>query len=192
MLIELVSSQLPAALLTWTLLYASDYGLSILASRMYQSGAHEILIYQGGIELTPRLREDVAHVRLLSPRWLLGLVVVGVLLSLIWVLSIRVLGEPAYFGFVMVGIILVEASIHSRHLRVLALYGRINAGGGPIGRVEYPRWLLFEQSAIEFAAFSGLYMLIFFLTGEITILGGAAFCSAIAIRHWLWGREALA
>jgi hypothetical protein len=189
LLTELVTNNLSMALLAWLLLYSSDYLLTLWASRLYQGGVHETIVYGGGVELTPQFRQDVASLRKISPAWIRTLILVGVLLSVLWLLSARVLGDPALFSFMIVGIILLEVTVHIRHIRVLALFGRIRAGTGPTGRIEYPRWLLLDQSAVEFLTFALLYTLLFFLTDEIAVLGGAVFCASITFRHWLWGRR---
>ena len=190
-MLELVSTNLGIALLVWTVLYASDYYLSLLASRLYRASVSEIIVYQGGLELTPQFRDDVASGRLLSPRWIRGLPLIAGLLSLVWLLSVRVLSEPRLFRFPMLGLILIEATVHTRHLRLLALYRRIHRGQGPTGRIEYPRWLLLDQSAVEFATFGLLYLLLFLMTAEEAILIAVLFCVSAAVRHWLWGRREL-
>jgi hypothetical protein len=83
----------------------------------------------------------------------------------------------------------MEATIHYRHLRLLAFFRRIRKGQGITGRIEYPRWFSLDQSIIELLGFALLYVLLFLLTDELAILGGEVFCGVIALRHWLWSRK---
>lgn len=184
-----VAAHLWAVLVLWAITYSSDYYLSILASRMYQSGVDQVISYEGGIELTPQFRDDIAQARIFSPRWLRALLLVEAILIILWFLVVRIMEQPLLFGILVAGLFLVEAAVHGRHVRVLALYWRIARGEGPAGRIEYPHWLSLEQSALEFLAFALIFALISILTGELSILGGTLTCGAIAFRHWQWGRR---
>ena len=192
MLETLATQSLAVALLMWVVLYASDYYLSLLGSRMHKQAVSQPIVYQGGIELTPQFREDVASLRLLSPRWVRALIAVGAALALLWLGAVRILQVPRLFSLAIGGVVLLEAAVHLRHLRVLMLLRRLRKGQGPTGRVEYPRWFLFDQSAVELAGFGLLYLFLFMVTSSLFILGGAVFVSALSLRHWLWGRTELA
>lgn len=185
------AAHLWVVLVSWAVTYSSDYYLSIFASRLYQSGVDQVISYEGGIELTPQFRDDVAQARIFSPRWLRALFLVEAILVILWFLAVRMMGQPLLFGIPVAGLFLVEAAIHSRHLRVLALYWRITRGQGPDGRIEYPHWLSLEQSALEFLAFALIFALVSILTGDLSILGGTLTCGAVSFRHWQWGRRAL-
>lgn len=191
MVLHALTDNLWAALLAWAVIYTSDYYLSIVASRLYQSGVYRIMEYGGGIELTPQFREDIASLRLLSPRWVRSLVLIGGLLSLLWFLGVKTLETPILFETLVVGLLLLEVAIHARHFRVLATYVRVLSGRGPTGRIEYPRWFSLEMSAVELTSFSVIYVVTALLSGEWSLLGGSLFCGAVGLRHWLWGRAEL-
>jgi hypothetical protein len=173
----------------WAIVHLSDYYTSLFVGRLYAASANHTIVFEGGIELTPRFRQDIASLRLVSPRFLVALGLVLLALVLAWLVWVELLGLSLPFVFLAGGLILLEAAVHARHLRNLALFRRLRDSQQPSGRVVYPRWLSLEMSAVEFAAFALVYGLCFLLAGGWSVLGGAVFCGSVALRHWQWSRR---
>jgi hypothetical protein len=53
-------------LLTWLVLYISDYYLTIWGAHLYRSGAQEHIVYEGSYELTPQFQKDIDALKLFS------------------------------------------------------------------------------------------------------------------------------
>jgi len=180
------------ALILWAIIYSSDYYLTLATARLHAKYASDVIVFEGGIELTPQFRADIASLRTVSPRFLAMLAILLAAVFLVWLLAVQELLLPEVFLFFMGGLILMEAAIHSRHFRNLALFRCIRDAHQPSGRIVYPRWLSLRLSSVELAAFGAVYLLCFLLAGGYSVLGGAVFCGAVAFRHWLWSRKARA
>lgn len=50
----------------WAVLHLSDYYTSLFVARLYAASASHTIVFEGGIELTPRFRQDIASLRLVS------------------------------------------------------------------------------------------------------------------------------
>lgn len=187
-MIPLPLEQLWVSLLAWSLLHWSDYYLTLATARAHAGPASQVLILEGGVELTPQFRQDVARRRIVSPRFLLSWLLILLWISLLWVLTIRAMDLTRLFRGIVGGMLLLEFAIHLRHLRNLFLFRLVNRTGQPSGRMVYPRRVLLLTSAAELTAFSAFYGLLFILTGAVEAAGGAVLCLLVGVRHWLWSR----
>ena len=84
--------------------------------------------------------------------------------------------------------ILVELTIHIRHVRNLFLFRALLSGQGITGRIEYPRPIMLRLSAMEILSFAILYLVLFVITEHWFLLGGATACVSLAINHRQLGR----
>ena len=169
-------------LLLWVVLYISDYTFTITCARMYRDGVREYIAFEGSFELTPYFQKDVDSLRKVSPRFLVALAATLITLVALWMLSRLV--WPAGYAFGLGALVLVEAAIHTRHLRNYFLFRRILAGGAVKGRIEYNRPAMLELSAYELLGFAGVYLLLFIATLEPFIAGGVAGCLSLAAKHF--------
>ena len=175
--------------LIWAVLHISDFLSTMATARLHAQAAGQVIQYEGGIELTPQFREDVRRLRLFSPRFILALLYMEILILAIWFLSTRVLPVPEAFLTIAGGLIFLEAVIHMRHLRNYFLFWHIRHTGQPSGKIIYPRWMMLKASAWEFLLFSLLFLVAWILHPAASLAGGSLFCLATALRHWLWGRR---
>ena len=190
MLEELLVGRVWLARLIWAAIYISDYYLTIYAARLYQTGAKEHFVFEGSVELTPYFQEDVDKLRRFSPRFFLALALSSLALLVIWLAAVRLSDVPAMFSFAIGGMFLLEAAVHMRHIRNIALFQRARVAQGLKGTIEYTRWLTLKLSAIEILSFSGLFFLLFLVSGSWFFAGGTATCLATGLRHWIWGKRA--
>lgn len=177
-------------LLVWTALYVCDYSLTIVCARLYRRGVNEKIVFEGSYEITPLFQKDVDSLRLVSPRFLAALALSGGLLAGSWLLSAQ--SQPEWYEFVLGVMILVQLSIHTRHLRNLFLFRAITKTGEVRGRIEYSRTLLLRMSSAESLLFSALYLILFAFTLSWFILGGAIGCLSVAAKHRSLSRKCVA
>jgi len=52
----------------WSVLYVSDYVLTLTCARLYQMGAKEKIVFEGSYELTPFFQKDINSLRKISHR----------------------------------------------------------------------------------------------------------------------------
>ena len=178
---ELFLDRLWPGLLAWTVLYISDYSLTIMCARLYQGGASEKMAFEGSYEITPYYQRDIDSLRRLSPRFFAALLLSLVWLVLIWWLAMEI--WPPMYSFGLGAVILLELGIHMRHVRNLVLFRALVGSDAVRGRIEYPRRLMLRISSIEGLAFSGMFAVIFLFTGSWFVLGGAFTCLSLAGKH---------
>jgi hypothetical protein len=177
-------------LLVCTVLYVCDYTLTIICARLYRGGVNQKFVFEGSYEITPLFQKDVDSLRRVSPRFLATLILCGSLLAVSWLLSAQL--QPELYEFVLGVMILVQLSVHSRHLRNLFLFRAVNNTDEVHGRLEYSRALLLRMSAVEALIFSALYLILFAFTQSWFILGGAIGCLSVAAKHRSLSRKCLA
>jgi hypothetical protein len=169
----------------WAGLFCSDYYLTLAAARLYRRGAKEHIVFEGSYELTPYFQKDIDGLRTFSPRFLWGLTMWLLILFISWAMAIPWLGAPWLFSFVTGTLILLEAAVHLRHGRNLAIFRYASRGEGLMtGRIEYSKVLSLKLSAVELIGFAGLFLFVFLLAGHWFFLGGAVSCLATGLKHW--------
>lgn len=173
----------------WAAVYISDYYTTIYSARLYRSGAHEHIVFQGSIELTPVYQKDVDRLRKLSIRFIFFLLLTTSLLIGFWFLSVRFLKINGIFTFFTGSLFLLEAAVHLRHYRNIFLFRQARDSDAIKGTLEYSRRLSLRQSATELFAYAVFFLLLAVGTGSWFFLGGAFGCLATARKHWALSRK---
>jgi hypothetical protein len=170
------------------LLYSSDYVLTLISARLYETRGKERVLFEGSFELNPILQKDVDSGRWFSWKWLLGVGTVCLLFPVLWSLC-RQVGWQEVYLFVLGGMLFLQLALHSRHLRNLFLFSTAFGEDGIRGRIEYPRWVMLATSAFEFLTFAGVLGIASLVSGSVMLMGGAAFCLLIAAKHYALRRR---
>lgn len=165
----------------WSILYISDYAMTITCARLYKAGVNEKIIFEGSYELTPLFQSDIDRLRLVSPRFVAILILNLCLLGIVWFLD--PLPQSPLYEFALGSLIGAQLAIHVRHLRNLFLFRAITRSNAIRGRIEYSRPLMLRMSSFECLSFSGLFLVLFVFTQRWFILGGALACFSIAMKH---------
>jgi hypothetical protein len=168
-------------LTVWALLYISDYALTITCARLYRAGINEKLVFEGSYEITPFFQRDIDSLRQVSPRFLAMLFVTTFLLAAVWYLSAQ--SGPELFAFASGSLILLELTVHIRHLRNLFMFRAMSKSDCVRGRIEYSRPFILQMSSDELFIFAAFFLLLFVFTQSWFMLGGAATCLSTAIKH---------
>ena len=69
----------------WSLLYISDYALTIKCARLY--GRQEKVVFEGSYEITPFFQRDINSLRVVSPRFVFALLLTLGFLGFLWLLN---------------------------------------------------------------------------------------------------------
>jgi hypothetical protein len=178
MLLNLFLNNVWLAISLWFFLYLMDYLLTLKAARMYHTGASKHFKFAGGYELNPFFKEDIAGLRRFSLRFWLLLFFVGGLLLIIHSLDL-----PEVFAGVWGMFVGIQIAIHFRHIRNRVVFHHARDSEGMSGHIEYEHWLSLRLSSIDLFSFSLLFLFIFLFSGSVVMLGGAAGCLALALRH---------
>jgi hypothetical protein len=163
----------------WSLLYISDYSLTIACARLYR--AQQTILFEGSYEITPFFQRDIDSLRRLSPRFVFMLFLTLGMLGFLWILNEQS-PAPELWQFMLGCLIIVQLAVHTRHLRNLFLFRSINYTNLVHGRIEYARTLVLRMSSLECFAFSGLFLLLFAFTRSWFILNAARLTAVTGAR----------
>lgn len=190
MLENLLAEHLWLSLPLWALSYLSDFALTLRTARLYQARAREHFSLGGSFELTPYFQADVDRLRRFSPRFWLALGLPLFAMSLVWLLSVVVLLLPAFYTFLIGGLLLRQAAMHLRHLRNLVLFRAVRDTAEVSGQVSYARPLVLRLSSAEFAGYSALFLALALVAGRWFLAGAAFACAITSVQHRRLARAA--
>ena len=162
----------------WVFLYISDYTLTLVAARLYHAGAKDKIVLEGSYEINPFYQRDIDSLRTISPRFILALLLTLVLLFSLWWLSVEM------YAFALGAMVLMEMTLHVRHVRNLFLFRAILRTDGVSGRIEYSRPLMLKLSSLEILMFAALFILLFAYSPSWFVLGGVISCLSLSVKHW--------
>lgn len=172
----------------WVILYISDYYLTIYSARGFREIGH--FQFEGSFELTPQYQKDIDHLRPVSKRHLIMLVVYSVVILVVWwITHLSIYLEwtyPLYLGMFL----LLEVAVHVRHFRniILIRESRRNPGGLD-GQITYKRWFSYRISAQELYLFGTFFLIVAALTYSLFFFGGAIMCYGTGFKHAIWARK---
>jgi hypothetical protein len=170
-------------ILLWAAWYVSDFLFTMVCARLYQAGASTQIHFEGSYEITPYYQKEVDALRLVSPRFLVALAASCALLFALWWMTMKVLFVPQLFFFGFGALVLIQVTVHIRHLRNFFLFRAILANDGISGRIEYARPVMLRMSSVELFSFSVAYAVIYLMTGSWFVLGGVVACLSVGINH---------
>jgi hypothetical protein len=162
----------------WVVLYVFDYASTLWLARVYRTTLSKYVFYEGGVELNPNFEREISRGQGPSPRFivLLSLVLIIVLFS--WLLG-------GYFVEFLAGALLLSwFFIDQRHLRNYAFVWFLRRKPDSLeGRSEYSYWLMQKMLSSEAFIFSLLFLFLAVLTWRLFFLAGVLTCLSFAIRH---------
>ena len=198
MLLDLFFASPWPGVLLWAALFTSDLLFTMACARLYQDGGREHIMFEGSFEITPYHQKDVDRLRRFSPRFLLAMAATCSLQALLWWLTVGLamsdLGVfmPDGYLFGLGAMVLIQLTVHVRHLRNYVLFRAVAAGDGISGRIEYRRPIMLRLSSVELLAFAVAYAVIFAFTESWFVLGGVVACGALSFNHRMLSRKAAA
>ncbi len=175
-------------LVAWSLLYISDFVLTVTCARLYKRGVADQIAFEGSYELNPLFQKDIDSLNFFSPRFLAMLALTALLIVILWVLSTD--SPLPLYTFALGAVISVQLAIHIRHWTNLFLFRSVIAGDGVRGRIEYARPLIFRMSSVGLLSFAALYAALFVFVRSWFLAGGAVACLFAAGKHALLSRRA--
>lgn len=184
------AGELGWVLLAWTIVYIADYVSTIVTARLYLQGAHEHIIFEGSMELTPAFQNDVNRQRWVSPRFVAawGASVIG--LGAIWWLSVGLLEWVQPMQFVVGALLLREGAILLRHARNWLIYRRAHMAREMEGSLRYSRPLMLYMSGGELLSFAIFFTSLSLALASWFFAGGAVGCAVVGWQHLRMSRQA--
>jgi hypothetical protein len=177
-------------IILWMILYISDYYLTIYSALCFREIGY--FQFEGSFELTPHCQKDIEQLRPISRLHIILLFTYSLLIFIVWwitKLSISLeWAYPLYLGMFL----LLEVTLHLRHLRNVALIREIKKSGGVEAQIAYRKWFSYRISARELYIYATLFLLVAVLTYSLFFLGGAIICYGIGFKHSRMARKAKA
>jgi hypothetical protein len=168
-------------LILWVILYTSDYYLTAYSARGFRGIGH--FQFEGSFELTPQYQKDIDALKPVSRLHLLLLVLYSLLIILIWWFTqYFVYLHWAYLLYLGM-FLLLEVTVHLRHLRNVALICEVRKSGGVEGQISHRKWFSYRISAFEFYMYAVLFLMVAMLTYSLFFLGGALMCFGTGFKH---------
>jgi len=174
-------------IIAWALIYISDFALTTIGARLYHRNASSKIVFEGSFELNPVFERDIDSGKLVSPRFLLFLVLSSALFAIYWALAIP--HNPEIYMFVLGAAVCMELAVHVRHLGNLFLFSPSSASRLS-GRIEYARPLILRMSSVQIFGFAILFAVLFTFTESWFVCGGMVSCLGLSAKHWTLARRA--
>jgi len=169
----------------WAALYCSDYYLTLACARLY--APQDKIKFEGSYELNPLFEAEVDALKRLSPSFVAILIV-----STMALFFLEKFTEPEmhdFYLFMLGSVLLMQLTIHVRHLRNWLLFRHAISTDAITGHLEYRRSILLRASAFEILEFGVLYAFIYaFTPAGPFALGGAFGCALSAIGQYRLAR----
>jgi hypothetical protein len=165
--------------LIWAVMYVFDYTSTLLLARAYETNLSRYVRHEHGVELNPNFEKEIAAREGLSPKFLLllALVVLIVLLS--------PLVGYLFTEFLAGALLLTWSFVNARHLRNYGFLWAVHRRPDSLkGRHEQSYWFTQKMLAADALAFSLLYLLLTLLTFRVFFLAGVLTCLAICVRAY--------
>jgi len=176
----LATSPWPGTVL-WIILYISDYYLTIFSARGLKEIGH--FRTEGSFELTPQFQKDIDALKPVSKLHMTLLFVYSlVVLALWWVFNILFF-LPWVYELYLGMFLLLEVSVHMRHLRNVFIVREVRKHGGVDGQITYRKWFSYKLSATDLYLFGALFLITAALTFSPFFFGGALMCFGTGLKH---------
>jgi len=173
--------------LSWAVLSIFDFFATMLYSKAYRDFLSSTVYYERGVEMNPMFEKDVRQLRWFSPRYLILMLGVALLIGLagMWF--------PAKTFEILAGTaILLVLVIDLRHIENLSFVWFLKTDPeGFKGKIEQSYKLSQRRVAVNAFNTGVLYLIVFLLTGRVFFIGGTIVSVLLAIRHFLLSRRKL-
>jgi hypothetical protein len=169
--------------LVWGILSVLDFVFTLLYSKAYREFLNAYVAYEGGLEMNPAFASDVSELRWFSPRYLLSMLAVAILLLVggAWL-------PPAWFEVLAGAALLLVTDL--RHIENLSVVRALKKDPeGLKGRLRQSYTLSQHRVAVGTLNTGLLFLVVTLLTGRVFFLGGALICGLYALRHTLLAKR---
>ena len=171
--------------LLWGMLSLFDFSATMIYSKAYRDFLSANVIYEGGMELNPAFEKDVRELRWFSPRYIISMLVVALLI--VWAGSwFSLLHFEALAGAALLLVFIVDL----RHVENLSVVWFLRFDPNSFkGKIEQSYALSQRRVAVGTFNIGVLYLLVYLLVGRVFFIGGSVICVLFAFRHFLLARR---
>jgi archaellum biogenesis protein FlaJ (TadC family) len=173
--------------LLWGVLSIFDFVATMLYSKAYREFLSTTVQYEHGVEMNPAFEKDVRQLRWFSPRYVISMLSVAILIVLagMWF--------PTLWFETLAGAALLLVFITDlRHIENLSMVRFLKSDPeGFKGRIEQSYKLSQRRVAVGVFNIGVLYLVVLLLTERLFFLGGGIICILFALRHYLLSNRRL-
>ena len=171
--------------LFWALLSIFDFSATMIYSKAYRDFLSANVTYEGGMEMNPAFEKDVRQLRWFSPRYIVSMLVVALLIA--WAGSWF---QKLWFESLAGAALLLVLITDLRHIENLSVVWFLKADPSSFkGKIEQSYALSQRRIAVGTFNIGLLYLIVYFLVGRVFFIGGAVICTLFAFRHYLLARR---
>jgi hypothetical protein len=180
---QVVFDWAPVAISAVIACFFADYSLTHLGARA-SARVRDKWRIEGSYEMNPAWERQIDSGRWFGWRVVLVPAALAVLLAVLRILAgfVDFYADPAYFGFAVGSMLLIQGPIlvlHAVNLETFRLLARPDAAEGSI---VYKRWFGYRQSIVYLLGFAALWVALWLPSQQAFFLGGAASCALFARR----------
>ena len=171
----------------WGVLSIFDFVGTMLYSKAYREFLSATVQYEHGVEMNPNFEKDVGQLRWFSPRYIVSMLGVVVLIGLAgsW---LPTLWFEALAGAALLLVLITDL----RHIENLSVVWFLKSDpAGFKGKIEQSYKLSQRRVAVGGFNIGVLYFIVYLLTGRVFFAGGALISLFYAVRHFLLSRRKL-
>lgn len=168
----------------WMALFILDDYLTVVVAKRYDEQNPALIEFEGGYELTPQYKEEIAAHHFLGPLFRRTLIIFTLMLVSIRYLTSTGFVPGALFTFLAGAAILLSCSVNLRHIQNLVFFGLVPVPDPPRGRITYPASFNYRGSAVSFLAFGAFCLLLGTITWSWFFIGGTVACVGTGLSHW--------
>jgi hypothetical protein len=163
--------------------FFADYTLTHLGARA-AARVRDRWRIEGSYEMNPTWERQIDSGRWFGWRVLLVPAALALLLATIRILAglLDVYADPAYFGFAVGAMLLIQAPILVLHALNLETFRLLAEPDAAEGSIRYRRWFGYRQSTVYLLGFAVLWLALWLPSQQAFFLGGMASCAIFARR----------
>ncbi|HOK03934.1 MAG TPA: hypothetical protein P5105_00805 [Victivallales bacterium] len=171
--------------LLWAIIYSSDWLMDWWGGMLYNKKVKEICTFEKGYNIKAISEFEINHGKILFFRYLSELFLTTLFVWLI-LYSCRLLASWRIYEFFCGMFLILEACMHFRHIRNVAMFTLTDRRNGIIGNIFLPKWISLRFAFTEFSTFSLILLIVFiFDTRNYFVFGGLMASMITAFYHLL-------
>jgi hypothetical protein len=185
MLIDILVGNPWLVAVLWGVLSIFDFAGTMVYSKAYQEILSTNITYEGGMEMNPAFEKDVQQLRWFSPRYLVSMLTVALLVTLIGAIL------PALWFEALAGAALLLVLITDlRHVENLSTVWFMKSDPSSFkGKIQQSYALSQRRVAVNVFNSGVLYLIVYFLAERVFFLGGVVICVVFALRHFFLSKR---
>jgi hypothetical protein len=171
----------------WGMLSIFDFVSTMLYSKAYRDFLSTSVQYEHGVEMNPAFEKDVRQLRWFSPRYILSMLSVVIL-----IIFAGTFFPTSWFEVLAGAALLLVFVTDLRHVENLSMVWFLKSDPeGFKGRIEQSYKLSQRRVAVGVFNIGVLYLVVYLLTRRLFFLGGGIICVLFALRHYLLSNRKL-